>query len=521
MERRQFPKLALILLAFLLVFPGASWGQKEEEPESIHVTQEEPKPIHVTQEQPEPIQVTEEEFEPIHVGVTPFVNITGNKEFDWLSIGISECLCTKLASLPYLTLVERARLSEALKEIEMGQMGLIDEATAAKTGQMAGAEELVVGSYQIVGEKIRIHARFVDVDEGKIKKTAEATGNMDQIFDLQDQIAASFLDNLQLPITQEEKPVVSTKPTESLEAYKLYSQAMDAYTPEGRSLDDEKRIELLNRSARIDPHFFLAFISLGDLYARRRDASGYHQAATYYNRAVTIRPNYITPRNRLVKVYRVQGNTAALQREQAKITEIRRTFTRSQAGKEKIRVLKARPPKPWVVYSRPKPAVRTPAPLKPSVGSPPPKPSPALKQPRPVVRTAPPRKSPPASTVSRPPVVAPPGPRPPRVSRPPQPSPPAVAPFRPPGGISPAKPSPAPTKVKPPVVSPAPKPYLRTPPPKAPVVKRPTSKPKPKAVSKPPKPPRGKTRVVAPKPKPRGKPKRSKKEEDKKKQKRR
>jgi TolB-like protein len=467
MEKKQFPKLTLILLAFLLGYAGSSWGQ------------------------------TEEQFEPIHVGVTPFVNITQNKEFDWLGIGISESLCTKLASLPYLTLVERARLSEALKEMELGQTGLIDEAMIAKTGQMAGAEELVVGSYQIIGQKIRINARFVDVEKGKIKKTAEATGNMDQIFDLQDQIAASFLDNLKLPITQEEKPVVTAKPTESLEAYKLYSQAMDTYTPQGKSLDDEKRIELLNRSARIDPRFFLAFISLGDLYAKRRDESGYSQAATYYNRAVTIQPNYIGPRDRLVQVYQVQGNTAAVQREQQKIVEIKRTFTQSETGKEKIKVLQTRPPKP-------------------SVASSPPKPSPAPMQPQPPVKTAPPTKALPVSTASKPPDVTP--PKPSTVSTPPKPSPVVTTPPKPPVVISPPKPAPTPPPYKPPVVSPPPKPSPQQPPPKAPVAKTPPPKPKPQEISKPAKPSPAKPQAVSPKPA--EKPKKSKEKEEEEKEKR-
>ena len=481
MEKKQFPKLTLILLAFLLGYAGGSWGQ------------------------------TEEQFEPIHVGVTPFVNITPNKEFDWLGIGISESLCTKLASLPYLTLVERTRLSEALKEMELGQTGLIDEATAAKTGQMAGAEELVVGSYQIIGQKVRINARFVDVEKGKIKKTAEATGTMDQIFDLQDQIAASFLDNLKLPITQEEKPVVTAKPTESLEAYKLYSQAMDTYTPQGKSLDDEKRIELLNRSARIDPRFFLAYVSLGDFYAKRRDESGYNQAAAYYNRAVTIQPNYIAPRNRLVQVYQVQGNTAAVQREQEKIVEIKRTFTQSETGKEKIKVLQNRPPKSSVAYSPPKPPAVTPTSPKPSIGSPPPKPSPAPMQPQPPVKTAPPTKALPVSTVSKPPDVTPPGPKPSTV---------VATPPKPPVVISPPKPSPTAPPHKPPVVSPPPKPSPQQPPPKAPVAKTPPPKPKPQEISKPAKPSPAKPQAVSPKPKPAEKPKKSKEKEEEEKEKR-
>jgi len=486
MEKKNFSKLTLILLAFLMGYAGNSWAQ------------------------------TEEQFEPIHVGVTPFVNITGNKDFDWLGIGISESLCTKLASLPYLTLVERTRLSEALKEMELGQTGLIDEATVAKTGQMAGAEELVVGSYQIVGQKIRINARFVHVEEGKIRKTAEATGNMDQIFDLQDQIAASFLDNLKLPITEEEKPVVTAKPTESLEAYKLYSEAMDTYTPQGKSLDDEKRIELLNRSARIDPGFFLAFISLGDLYAKRRDESGYNQAAVYYNRAASIQPNYIAPRNRLVKVYQVQGNTAAVQREQEKIVEIKRTFTQSETGKQKVKVLQTRPPKPTVTASPPKPVAVIPAPPKPSTGSAPPKPSPAPTKPQPAVKTAPPTKALPVSTVSKPPEATP--AKPSTVSTPPKPSS-VTPPPKPPVVSTPPKPSPTPPPPKTPVVSPAPKPSPQPPPPKSPAVKTPPPKPKPQAVSKPAKPSPAKPQVVSPKPKPPAKPKKSKEEEEKEKRK--
>jgi len=51
-----------------------------------------------------------------------------------LSIGISEVFTTKLGRIPVFQLVERNKLSEALKEIELGQTGLIDESTAPKAG---------------------------------------------------------------------------------------------------------------------------------------------------------------------------------------------------------------------------------------------------------------------------------------------------------------------------------------------------------------------------------------------------
>jgi TolB-like protein len=114
----------------------------------------------------------------------PFTNNSGQKENDWLCTGIAESISTKLGSLPYFSLVERLKLAEAMKEIELGQTGLISESTAAQTGQMAGAEELVIGSFQVVGQTIRINARFLKVEEAKVRTTSESTGKLDQIFEL-------------------------------------------------------------------------------------------------------------------------------------------------------------------------------------------------------------------------------------------------------------------------------------------------------------------------------------------------
>jgi TolB-like protein len=274
------------------------------------------------------------ESQPIIIAVMPFTNITGNKNYDWLSIGISESLCTKLGSLPCFSLVERVKLSEALKEIELGQVGLINETTAAKTGKMAGAEELLVGSFQIVEPNIRISARFVEVESGKIHTMVEATGKLDQIFELQDKIVASFLANLNIPVTDEEKSVLTAKPTASPQAFKLYSQAMDTYTPEGKALGDDQRIVLLNQSTQIDANFAPAYTSLGDIYAQRKQ--DYNRAAVYYNKVVVLQPRIIAPRVRLVHVYQMQGNTLALQQEKKKIEEMKRSLALQQADRQRI-----------------------------------------------------------------------------------------------------------------------------------------------------------------------------------------
>jgi len=289
---------------------------------------------------PETAEPSAEEYEPIVIAIMPFTNISGQKDHDWLCTGIAESISTKLGSLPYFSLVERLKLAEAMKEIELGQTGLISESTAAQTGQMAGAEELVIGSFQVVGQTIRINARFLKVEEAKVRTAAECTGKLDQIFELQDKIVASFLANMNLPLSDQEKSLLAAKPTNSPEAFQLYSRAMDTYTPEGKALSDEQRIALLDQSTRLDPNFAPAYISLGDIYFQRRQ--DYDRATVYYNRAVFLTPYVVAPRVRLVRVYQIQGNTPALQQQQRQIVEIRRSPALQQQPPDKRRFLEER-----------------------------------------------------------------------------------------------------------------------------------------------------------------------------------
>ena len=289
---------------------------------------------------PETAGPAAEEYQPVVIAIMPFTNISGQKQHDWLCTGIAESISTKLGSLPYFSLVERLKLAEAMKEIELGQTGLLSESTAAQTGQMAGAEELVIGSFQVVGQTIRINARFLKVEEATAHTTAEATGKMDQIFELQDKIVASFLADMRLPLNDQEKSLLTAKPTNSAEAFQLYSRAMDTYTPEGKAQSDEQRIALLDQSTRIDPNFAPAYISLGDIYFQR--GQDYDRAAVYYNRAVFLTPHVVAPRVRLVQVYQIQGNVPAVQQQQQQIVQIRRGPALQPPNPEKQRFLEER-----------------------------------------------------------------------------------------------------------------------------------------------------------------------------------
>ena len=95
------------------------------------------------------------------VSVLPFFNVTGDPEDDWLGAGIAETVVVDLKNLYGLSVVDGP----------------------------PGATWLVSGSYQRVGDQLRITARLVEVASGSTIRTAKVDGTLSEIFELQDQVA--------------------------------------------------------------------------------------------------------------------------------------------------------------------------------------------------------------------------------------------------------------------------------------------------------------------------------------------
>ena len=72
-------------------------------------------------------------------------------------------------------LVEREKLLLALEELNLGSSALADQQTGLQIGRILGAQFMVFGAYQIIGDSMRIDLRLVEVESGKVLKTAAET----------------------------------------------------------------------------------------------------------------------------------------------------------------------------------------------------------------------------------------------------------------------------------------------------------------------------------------------------------
>lgn len=81
------------------------------------------------------------------------------------------------------TIVEREQLLLALEELHLGSSALADESTRLRIGRIVGARFMVFGGYLVMGDRMRLDIRLVEVESGRIlrasAKTVSAAGLME------------------------------------------------------------------------------------------------------------------------------------------------------------------------------------------------------------------------------------------------------------------------------------------------------------------------------------------------------
>ena len=95
--------------------------------------------------------------------------------------GIARILETPLASSPDFELVERADIDKVIRELQLTRDRQFDQSTAARIGRLVGAQQLLLGSYFKIGKTLRIDARIVDTETGRILTSVAREGDPENL----------------------------------------------------------------------------------------------------------------------------------------------------------------------------------------------------------------------------------------------------------------------------------------------------------------------------------------------------
>jgi TolB-like protein len=110
----------------------------------------------------------------VRFAVLPFEN-TGSygqdKEvFEALELGLPAMIARAIDGHPGADVVQRARLDEVMRKLDLGPAQRVDAASAAQIGKATGARYTITGSFADFYGKFRLNARLVNAESGEIVK---------------------------------------------------------------------------------------------------------------------------------------------------------------------------------------------------------------------------------------------------------------------------------------------------------------------------------------------------------------
>jgi tetratricopeptide (TPR) repeat protein len=124
-----------------------------------------------------------------------------------------------------------------------------------------GVRYVLEGSVRKAGDRVRITGQLIDAATGSHLWADRFDGTLDDIFDLQDEVASRVVGVIEPRLRLAETDRVSRKPTENLDAYDLYLRAV-AQTYKTTEEAAAESIRLCRRALELDPAFAPAMARL-------------------------------------------------------------------------------------------------------------------------------------------------------------------------------------------------------------------------------------------------------------------
>src|SRR5438128_8242867 len=192
------------------------------------------------------------------IAVLPFVNMSADKNDEYLSDGMTEELINVLSKVPGLRVPGRTSCFAFKSKNE--------EDIFRKVGDQLHVGTVLEGSVRKAGDKLRVTAQLINVSDGYHLWSKDYDGDVKDILNFQSNVAEQVVQALQVKLGGEGTRVLAKKPTENPEAHRLYllgRYEFAKYTQTGWN----NAIRYYEQALKLDPNYALAYCGLADNYA--------------------------------------------------------------------------------------------------------------------------------------------------------------------------------------------------------------------------------------------------------------
>jgi serine/threonine protein kinase/tetratricopeptide (TPR) repeat protein len=190
------------------------------------------------------------------VAVLYFENLGGAKEDEYFRDGITEDIITELSKIKGLQVFSRPTVL-AFRDKHV---------TPTQIGQQLTAAYVLAGTLRRSGSRLRISAQLVDTQTDFPVWSNRYDREMQDVFELQDEIARKIAEALRVTLSPQEQADLALKPTGNLQAYDQYLRGK-SYARRLTKQDLEFARQMFEQATALDPHFALAYAAVANACA--------------------------------------------------------------------------------------------------------------------------------------------------------------------------------------------------------------------------------------------------------------
>ena len=196
--------------------------------------------------------------------VLDFDNRSGSKDLDWMRAGLADMLITNLSRSNKLAVLSRQQVHTLLARLERPAGSDIRLDEALEIARRSKVEVVVLGSFATLDGRVRVEAQLHDARNGQLLAAEHFIAERpNQILTQVDLLSLKLASHLGAPAEQQMEASLADVMTDSLEAYRYYSLALE----KAQALENREAIQLFERAVALDPEFAMAHARIGYVYA--------------------------------------------------------------------------------------------------------------------------------------------------------------------------------------------------------------------------------------------------------------
>jgi adenylate cyclase len=181
------------------------------------------------------------------VAVLPFVNMSNDPDQEYFSDGIAEEIINSLVHIKDLKIAGRiSSVRFKGKDIDLWEIG-----------EKLGVGTVLEGSIRKQGNRLRITAQLINVEDGFHLWSEKYDRSIDDIFAIQDEIALAVTEQLKITLLEKDKSIITKTSTQNTEAYELYLKGRFHISRRGSSI--LTGLQFFKQAIAIDPSYALAY----------------------------------------------------------------------------------------------------------------------------------------------------------------------------------------------------------------------------------------------------------------------